>query len=179
MTVLQICKKTPNETESDQEPTERQKIIAEHAGRLLNNWRTLPGMHLDGSFSTENFNNWLNSVKTKSEESGHLEVALITIGKVLIHYIPDLDGLWIHKSLAEALNAEDAEDRREGFHIGIFNSRGAHFIDPTGKPEKKLAGKYRQQAEEVEDAGYYRFAITLRNLADSYEHEAERIIEEH
>jgi len=68
---------------------------------------------------------------------------------------------------------------RNGFYIGILNSRGAHAVDPTGKPEKELAAKYRQQAEEVENARYYRFANTLKSLADSYEHEAERIIEEH
>jgi hypothetical protein len=98
---------------------------------------------------------------------------------VLINYIPDPSGLWIHKALVQALNAEDAEKMRHGFSIGIYNSRGVHCVDPTGKPEKELATKYRQQAEEVENAGYYRFAITLRNLADSYEHEAKQIIEEH
>ncbi|MBA7685682.1 hypothetical protein ES703_94107 [subsurface metagenome] len=176
---IRFIYRSKDEAESDKEPSEQQKIIAKNALILLNDWRILPGTNLDGSFSVENFNNWLNSAKTKSEKSGHLEVALITIGKVLIYYIPDPDGLWIHRALAEALNAEDAEDMREGFHIGIFNSRGAHYIDPTGKPEKELSTKYRQQAEEVENAGYYRFAITLKNLADSYEHEAERIIEEH
>jgi hypothetical protein len=176
---IRMLYRSKDETESGKDPSERQKIIAENAFRLLNDWRILPGTNLDGSFSVDNFNKWLNSVKTKCEESGHLEVALSTIGKVLIHYIPDPGGLWIHKALAEALNAEDAERMRNGFYIGILNSRGAHFVDPTGKPEKELAAKYRQQAEEVENAGYYRFAITLRNLADSYEDEAKRIIEDH
>ena len=68
---------------------------------------------------------------------------------------------------------------RNGFDIGILNSRGAHFVDPTGKPEKELAAKYRQQAEDVENAGYFRFADTLRRLAVTYEDEAKRIIENH
>ncbi|MDD5010943.1 MAG: hypothetical protein PHQ00_02340, partial [Phycisphaerae bacterium] len=113
----------------------------------------------------------------KCEQSGHLEAALSTIGKVLIHYVPDPDGLWIHKTITEVLNAEDAEDMRDGFYTGILNSRGAHWVDPEGKPEKELAAKYRQQAEEVENAGFHRLAGTLRNLAKSYEHEAERNIE--
>ena len=102
-----------------------------------------------------------------------------TIGEVLIHYTPDPDGFWIHKALAEALNAEDAKKMLNGFSIGIFNSRGVHCVDPTCKPEKELAAKYRQQAEEVENAGYYRFAITLKDLAASYEDGAKRIINEH
>jgi hypothetical protein len=66
---------------------------------------------------------------------------------------------------------------RHGFEVGTFNSRGVHFVDPTGKPEKELADKYKKQAEDVENAGFYRLAITLRNIAKSYEHEAERNIE--
>ena len=177
--IIRSVYRSKNKTESDKGSTGRQKLIAENAYRLLHNWRTPPGTLTDGSFSIDNFNDWLSRVKTKCKESGHLEVALSTIGQVLIHSTPDPDGLWIHKTIAEALNAEDADKMRNGFDIGILNSRGAHFVDPTGKPEKELAAKYRQQGEEVENAGYYRFAITLKSLADSYEHEAERIIEEH
>jgi hypothetical protein len=176
---IRLLYRSKNESESNREPTEQQKMIAESVWRLLNDWSTLPGMHQDGSFPVENFNSWLDSVKIKCRLSGHLEVALTTIGQVLIHYIPDPSGLWIHKGLAKALHADDAEKMRNGFRIGIFNSRGVHAVDPTGKPEKELAAKYRQQAEEVENAGYYRFAITLKSLSDSYDHEAERIIEEH
>jgi len=171
--------RSKNENESHKDPTEQQKRIAQYVSRLLDDWKTLPGMLPDGSFSVDNFNSWLGSIKTQCEQTGHLDVAMLKIGKMLIYYIPDPSGLWIHKALAEALNADDAEKMRRGFSIGIFNSRGVHAVDPTGKPEKELASKYRQQAEEVENAGYYRFAITLKSLADSYERDAERIIQEH
>jgi hypothetical protein len=36
--------------------------------------------------------------------------------------------------------------------------------------------KYRAQAEAVESAGYHRLAATLRELADTYERDAERIV---
>jgi hypothetical protein len=177
--VLRLLYRSKKKSESKKEPTEQEKIIAQNAWHLLNDWETLPGKQVDGSFSADNFNEWLKNVKIKCGQSGHLEVALITIGKVLINYIPDPSGLWIHKTIAEALNADDAEDMREGFSVGIYNSREAHWVDPTGKPEKELAAKYKKQAEDVENAGFYRLAITLRNLAKSYEHEAERIIEKH
>jgi hypothetical protein len=64
---------------------------------------------------------------------------------------------------------------REGYHIGIINSRGAHVIDPTGKPEKELAEQFRKKAEEVENAGFHRFANCLKGLAEDYEHEADRV----
>ena len=68
---------------------------------------------------------------------------------------------------------------RRGFRMEAFNSRGVHTVDPTGKPERELAEKYRQKAEDVENAGYQRLAATLRSLAKSYDRDAEQIIAEH
>jgi hypothetical protein len=51
--------------------------------------------------------------------------------------------------------------------------------DPNGEPEKELAEQLPMKAEEVENAGFQRFAITLRGLADSYDNDAERIVGEH
>jgi hypothetical protein len=68
---------------------------------------------------------------------------------------------------------------RRGFEAEAYNSRGLHIIDPTGKPEKELAEQYRRKADEVENAGYQRFAVTLRGLSKSYDRDAERNIAEH
>ena len=57
------------------------------------------------------------------------------------------------------------------------NSRGAHWIDPTGKEDRDLANKQRGKAEEVENAGYFRLATTFKELADSYDREAARVID--
>ena len=53
------------------------------------------------------------------------------------------------------------------------------MVDPTGKPERELAEQWRKKAEDVENAGYQRFATTLRRLAEGYDREAERIVAEH
>lgn len=177
--VIRTIFRSKNEEKPAEEPTEQQKNIATNAYWLLKEWNTPPGIHSNGIFNGDSFNEWLSSVKVICEESGHLEVTLLKIGNVLIHTPPDPDGLWIHHSAANALNAKDAEEMRNGFRAGMFNSRGVYCVDPTGKPEKELADKYRQQAEEVETHGYQRLAATLRELADSYERNAERIIDEH
>jgi hypothetical protein len=161
------------------DPSEETKAIATNAWRLLHEWRTPPGMQEDGSFSDTDFTIWLQRVKEICTESGHLEVALINVGEVLIHCPTDTNGLWINHTAADELNARDAEDMRRGFRTGIFNSRGVHWVDPTGKPERELAEEYRQKAEDVENAGYQRFAVTLRSLSESYAREAERIVIEH
>ncbi len=157
----------------------RDQDIAANALRLLWEWQTPPGIQADGTFSPNQFKQWLVQVKETCSDSGHIEVALNNVGQVLIHCPPDPDGLWIHHSVAEELSDRNAEKMREGYSTGIFNSRGAYIVDPTGKPERELAEQWRKKAEDVENAGYQRFATTLRGLAEGYDREAERIVAEH
>lgn len=177
--VIRLMYRSKNEDADDLEPTEEKKAIATNAWRLLDRWRTPPGIQVNGSFDSSIFSDWLRRVKESCAESGHLEVALITLGDALVHSPPDNDGLWINHTIADALNAKDAEDMRRGFRTGIYNLRGVHWVDPTGKPEMELAEQFRQKAEEVEDAGYQRLAVTLRELAKSYERDAQRVAAEH
>jgi hypothetical protein len=72
-----------------------------------------------------------------------------------------------------ALNAKDANDLRDGFRTELFNSRGV-FGFTAGQGERKLALRYRKQANEVEAHGYHRLGNSLRELASSYERDAER-----
>lgn len=177
--VIRLIYRSKKDGQPSREPTEESKTIAANAWRLLHEWKTPPGTQQDGTFSEERFTEWLQSVKEVCTESGHLEVALISIGEVLIHTPPDPDGLWIRRVVAAALNDREAADMRDGYSTGSYNSRGVHWVDPTGKPERELADQFRSKAEKVENAGFQRFAVTLRNLADGYDRQAERIIDDH
>ena len=153
--------------------------IAQMACSLIRHWKTIPGTKRNGEFIKENFTEWLKSVKEICKESDHLEIALQKIGEMLMHAISDKDeqdGLWINKVVAEALDADDAEAMREGFGIAILNARGVHRVDPSGKPEKEFAAKYKEMADELEKEGYINFAQTLRNLERQYMDHANRII---
>lgn len=177
--VIRKIYRSKHENQLSQESTEEMKTIATNAWRLLYVWKTPPGTQNDGTFNEERFTKWFKRVKQLSVDSGHLEVAYINIGKVLIHAPADPDGLWINRSVAAALNDRGGDKLREGFRSGAYNSRGVHWIDPTGKPERELAEQFRAKAEEIEIAGFSRFAVTLRDLTDEYDREAERIIAEH
>lgn len=173
--VIRIVYRSKKEEHPAEEPTEQQKNIATNAYRLFETWKTPPGTQKDGTFMGDTLTEWLNTVRFACTESGHLEIALLKVGQVLIHTPPDPDGLWIHRSAAEALNAKDAKSMRDGYHTALFNARGGHWVDPEGRPEQELALKYRTRAEEVEARGYHRLATTLRDLAVTYEHHAERL----
>jgi len=177
--VIRLVYRSKKEDRSKAEPSESEKAIATNAWRLLHEWKTPPGTLPNGSFSGEKFKEWFENAKTACAETGHLEVALTHIGHVLFYCPPDPDGLWISHIAADTLNTKDTDKMRTGFNSEIYNSRGVHSIDPTGRPEKELAEKYRKKAEDVENAGYQRLAASLRMLAEEYEHEAERIIKEH
>lgn len=153
--------------------SEEQKTLAENASRLLDNWRVTPGMQKDGTFDSSVLAVWLETVKRASAESGHLQVAFLTVGHVLVHAPPDPDGLWVHRAVAEVLNAPDTDEIRRGFTTGLYNLRGIHGFT-AGREERALAGKYRKQAEEVEANGYHRLADSLRRLAVGYDDEAAR-----
>ena len=156
-------------------PTEKQEQVAANAYRLLGLWKTPPGLQFDGGLNSDELNQWLSSVKEECLRTGHLEVAMSMFGRVLIHAPRDPTGLWIHRGAAAVLNARDASEIRDGFRTELFNSRGVHWVDPEGKPEKELAAKYKEQADAVEEAGFQRLATTLRELAASYERQARRI----
>lgn len=177
--VIRLVYRSKNEDKQGEEPDEQKKAISTNAWRLLHEWKRPPGLQEDGTFSAKDFEAWLEYVKTSCAESGHLEVAMITVGGVLLHCPADPKGLWIAQPVAKALNAIDVEKMRSGFRTEVFNSRGVHWVDPTGKPELELAAQWREKADAVENAGFARFAAILKDLAESYAHEAERVIKDH
>jgi hypothetical protein len=177
--IIQICYKSTKNDESHYEPAALTKASATYAFQLLWNWSTPPGIQQDSTFDDNHFSRWLHEVEEKCNESGHLTVAKSLIGKVLIHTPPDPTGLWIHKAVAKVLDKLNSETMLREFINGKYNSRGMHFVDPTGTPEKALSEHYQQQADQLEIAGYSRFAHNLRVLANEYESEAKRIISEY
>lgn len=176
--ILQLLYKSKKVAKTDETVPEQKKQLASNAHQLLSEWRTPPGTQPDGTFSGEKFTQWLEAAKRECSVSGHLEVALIHIGEVLIYSPKDPSGLWINKTVAEELNKPEADDMRNGFRQELYNSRGVHWVDPTAKPELELADKYKKQAEDVENAGFHRLSEILKDLGKYYEGEAARIIAE-
>ena len=176
---IQLAYRSEKERKSQQGRGEKDQDKVMRVWKLLHEWKIPPGLQPDGTFSFDDFEQWLAQVKEICIQSGHLEIALTHVGQVLFYCPADLDGAWINKQVAEILNEENAEAMREGFRIEAFTSRGAHWVDPTGAPELKFAREYRKKAEFLEREGLRRFAQTLVELSQIYEREAQRIVDEH
>jgi hypothetical protein len=162
-------------SERTPEPTEAARNIASNAFSLLFQWSIPPGMSLDGSFDGARFSYWLAEVEQICRESGHLTVALHQVGPVLTHVPPDTSGLWINRQVAQEMNRADMEELRSGYRTGLFNSRGVHWVDPSGAPERELASRYGEWAEQADRQGFARLAGAMRALSESYALDAERI----
>ena len=109
-----------------------------------------------------------------SAATSAMGMARRTVGRTCRGRVPaDPGGLWIDKTVAEALNEKDADELRSGFTIELFNMRGTHGFT-HGAEERKIAAGLRAKADAVENVTYHRFAAALRDLAKQYEAAAER-----
>ena len=172
--VIQLTFRSDNTDKDAEQSSEHQEALAANAYRLLHAWKTPPGTQEDGTFDGNALNSWLENVKAKCSESGHLEIAMRQVGEVLFYSPPDPEGLWLHHAAASVLNAKDSEELRRGYETAVFNSRGVYFPDAEGRAEREYASIYRKQADEAELAGYQRLAITIREVAESYDRQAEQ-----
>lgn len=157
--------------EKEPEVSEVQRRIAQNAYSLLHGWRILPGTLPDGSFDGDRFAKWLEEVKKRCKESGHFRIAMDQLGQALAHAPQDPGGLWIHKSIAAALDSRDVPEMRRAFKVGLFNKRGTYGFS-HGEEENRIAASYRAKAKALSDSSFHRVADAVRSLAEEYEHDA-------
>ena len=167
----------PIKTEELSSDEDRRELQARsrNAWKLLRNWKIPPGTQPDGTFRPGDFKTWLQRVNEDLDGSELQVLALQQLGEVLVHSPSDPSGVWIHHSIAEALNDKSACAMLEGYHLGVVNGRGTHFVDWTGTQKMALAEEFTQKAEDVEIEGYPRLAAELRRIAEDYSLEAEQV----
>ena len=151
---------------------ELSKAVSERLFKLTFKYSVIPGVDWDGSFHEDKFVAWIEEVKNWAKDNDRYEVSMHTIGNGL-SYAKFNASDTIEPAIMKELNAADNDELRKGYKLGIFNQRGAHWVDPEGKPERALAEKFSKRAEAVEHLGYSRFADTLRSISDDYLAEAE------
>ena len=168
---------TYKERHAEAKPKSISKALRERLFQLTFRYRIIPGTDWDGNFHSDVFENWLRAVIAWAKENDRYEVSMQTVGNAL-SYIAFGDNSLIDAAIMAALNRIDNDELRRGYHLGVFNQRGVHWIDPEGKPEKELARTYQMRADAVEKVGYSRFANLLRKIADGFLKEAEMHIRE-
>ena len=151
--------------------------ILDHAIFMFGrHWRSLPGTDSHGSFHPAVFNEWLDEVYRLCGSPELIEEAQDFLGESLIRAPADPDGLWIHREVAQAMNDRSAQAMRHSYFFALRNSRGIYTIEGTGVQERELAERYQIRAEQLQDAGFHRFASTLFSVSQSYASEADEAI---
>ncbi|WP_288406034.1 hypothetical protein [uncultured Acinetobacter sp.] len=167
--------RSDKEETKEVELTENDKAQARQFERLLRNWSTIPGQDIDLNFDSEKFKSWFKEVQSLTKESGHLNVAMRVIGRVLVNSPIDKSGLWIDKDIAKLLNEKNNLEMRSAFGSSLITSRGPYWIDQTGEADLKLSEEFFSKADAVENEGFARLAIEVRNVAMYYKKEGERL----
>lgn len=137
-------------------------------GLLFFNWKRTPGLRDDGTLDVDVFNSWVENVKTKSNEINRYNQAMAFLGHALYHTPQDPDGCFIHKAAAKILQDDSDGHIREGYKTEAINSRGVHWVDNSGQAEFELEKSFSEKAKQADEMGYFRFAMTLRDIATSY-----------
>lgn len=166
MKILKLYRGDPdNKTEDSIESAKKSFSVLFH-------WKSIPGLQDNGTIDVEKLDKWIEIVKTEASKCGLLRLAQEEFGKVSFYSPQDPDGFFINRRIAYYLQMDTADGVRTGYSMEAFNSRGAHWVDPTGKPEFELEEKYNKMANAADEEGMFRFANTLREIAQTYHDEA-------
>ena len=152
---------------------------AANAHWLLHDLSLLPGTDGAGVIDAERFRAWVEGVRQHFRGSERADLSDDRIGALFAHAPDGNDGHWPHELVREILEQPDASIIREGFVVGVRNSRGttSRAYNEGGDQERRLSRAYLAKAEAITYA-WPETAETLRKLADVYAREAEREDEE-
>ncbi len=156
----------------EQNNVQSSDAIRERVFQIIWNFDIIPGVDWNGVFQEDAFVHWIRTVKEWAKENDRWEVVLQTIGSGLSYAFADENGM-LNSAVLQELNHQDNEHMRTGYYFGVINSRGFHWVDPTGTHEKDLGDRYMAEAQKATANGYSRFADTLRKIAQSYYAESE------
>ena len=143
--------------------------LQKRAEFLLEKWNLVPGTTSDGSFNCKSFRAWIRRVRTIAKKRKIEKSVERRIGEVLIYAPADPTGLWIHKEIASLLNEEQSDEMRRQYQISRFNAAQTMKLASSTESPRKRIQVCLDQADAVENEGYFRLATELRALAKSYE----------
>lgn len=161
------------ENEEPMEVTPQDELRAECGHSVLTEWKTIPGHRDRGGVDDADLRRWLDRSLTALEQAGRARVGLEVIGQMLSASPHDPDGTWPCAPVREVIEDLKSPELERGFRVGVHNGRGVVMKDPSagGAAERTLAEQYDGFAVAVR-AGCHRTARMLRQIADSYRHEA-------
>ncbi|MGE0627775.1 MAG: hypothetical protein AB7O43_08100 [Hyphomicrobiaceae bacterium] len=165
----------PQSRTEEQEISERQREVAGHAWRILNDCETMPGTAHDGTFDPEAFESFIAEARRLCAEADRLGSCDSVLGQIMSHAPADSDGVWPFGPARDVLDRGDHERMREGFEVGTHNNRGivSKSYAEGGRQERKLADRYRKHASALHNS-HPLVAAMLERIAEGYDLDGKR-----
>lgn len=148
--------------------------MATRGYKLLEAIRRIPGHNDLNELERGRLAKWVATVRKSCFELARLDVADRCIGKLLSHAPVGRDDVWPCEPVRDVIDDIQSEPMTEGMHVGVYNSRGAHWRGEGGDQERELAEKYRKWGEELQFSHPFVASKLLLGLAKTYDHEASR-----
>jgi hypothetical protein len=153
------------------ENPEQRAAVAMAAHRLLDQIKKTPGTDENGRIDEAALAAWLAEVRRLCREYARADIGDHLLGQLLAKAPQDENGIWPCEAVCKAMERIASPKIGEGFHIGVYNSRGVHWRSEGGEQERELAAKYRVWAERLHfDCPYV--GGLLESIAASYERDA-------
>jgi hypothetical protein len=152
--------------------------LAQLAYRLLDSWKTIPGVEDNGSINHQVLKDWVNQVRALGKESKRLQSVDGVIGQVLAHY-PEGSQPWPPNEICDILQSVNSEKMLSNFGASTMNKRSFSSRGPFdgGEIERGHAKFFRKLAAEHQNK-FPAVAEVLNNIAKTFEQRAKRIDEE-
>jgi addiction module HigA family antidote len=155
------------------EDSELGKLRAEQAYRMLDRLHKVPGRDEDGNLNGHRLVEWIKATRKHLKEWARLDVGDSQIGQLLAKAPVGADKVWPCEPVRDAMEVTLNRRMSEGFRIGKYNLRGAHWRGEGGNQERELAAKYDAWAAQISSV-HPRVAKVLREIRDGYLSDAKR-----
>ncbi len=153
------------------EPDEGEKNRVQMAYRLLMTLSQIPGHDEDGNLASDKILAWIDRVRSRCDDSGHIDACDHHIGQLLSNAPVGDDGVWPCIPVREVLETILNDEVKIGFRNGRYSARGAQLRLEGGGQERELARQYEDWAKACVYS-YPKVADALRFLKSSYERDA-------
>ena len=143
--------------------------------RLMNNWKTIPGVDEDGNVDEDFLNTWIDKVRELAQDADRLGVADGKIGYILAQYPETNKDYWPPDAISNAIERINTHDLNLNFSIGITNKRGFTSRGPyDGGIIERANAEHFSKLAQVHKFKHPIVSKILNDIATRYLEDAKR-----
>ncbi len=151
---------------------------ARQAYDLLNSWKSIPGVSVDGKINKEFLNEWIDKVRSKAVEVDRKEICDFQIGKILAQY-PEEEPLWPPDEICEVIERINTESLLRNFSAATRNKRSFSSRGPfEGGDIERGHAKLFKRYSESRKSQFPIVSKVLGEISNSYLFDAKRMDDE-